>query len=379
MSRQTLMPRRILLSLFALLLAACGSDKKADAGPKGQQASPPSGQRAEAVIAGGCFWCAEADFDKLDGVLETISGYTGGTLDNPAYEDVVTETTGHYEALRIVYDPEKLDYPTLLRYFWRHVDPTDAGGQFCDRGPSYRAAIFTADPAQKAVAEAQKKALDAAGTLPGPVATEILPLGKFWPAEDYHQDYHTKNPLRYGLYRNGCGRDRRVENVWRNTPDSAFVLKAETAASRQITTESPRDFASTLSSVRKAVAENGFTLLAEVDHAAGAKKVGLTLAPSTLLIFGNPAGGTPLMLADPEIGIDLPLRMLVYQDDDGKTHIVRQNLTNILLEAGARDRYAGFVLRQEAGIVEAIEQKLAAIAAAGAGNTGGTPPARARR
>lgn len=373
------MPRRILVSVLALLLAACGPDRKADAGPKAPPAAPPSGQRAEMVIAGGCFWCIEADFDKLDGVLETISGYTGGTLDNPSYQDVVTETTGHYEALRIVYDPVKLDYPTLLRFFWRHVDPTDAGGQFCDRGPSYRAAIFAADPTQKAVAEAQKKSLDAAGTLPGPVTTEILPLGKFYPAEDYHQDYYTKNPLRYGLYRNGCGRDRRVETVWRNTADSAFALKEVSAATRQVSTESARDFASTLASVKKAVAENGFTLLAEIDHAAGAKKVGLPLGPSTLLIFGNPAGGTPLMLADPAIGIDLPLRVLVYQDDEGKTHIVRQNLTNILLDAGSRDRYAGFVLRQEAGIVEAIEQKLAAIVAAGSAASGGSTPSRAKR
>lgn len=372
------MPRRLILAVLALFLAACGPEKKAEAGPKGPAASP-SGQRAEAVIAGGCFWCIEADFDKLDGVLETISGYTGGALENPAYEDVVTETTGHYEALRIVYDPAILDYPTLLRYFWRHVDPTDAGGQFCDRGPSYRAAIFAADPAQKAVAEAQKKSLDAAGTLPGPVTTEILPLAKFWPAEDYHQDYYKKNPLRYGLYRNGCGRDRRVATVWRETPDSAFALKEVAAAGRQITTESTRDFAATLASVKKAVADNGFTLLAEIDHAAGAKKVDLPLGPSTLLIFGNPAGGTPLMLADPAIGIDLPLRVLVYEDPDGKTWILRQNLTNILLEAGARNRYAGFVLRQEAGIVEAIEQKLAAIAAAGSSGASAAITPRARR
>lgn len=199
---------RTLAAGIALALAACG------AGPAAQTADTSfAGPTAEAVFAGGCFWCIEGDFEKLDGVVEAVSGYTGGALRNPTYEQVSTETTGHYEAVRVVYDPAQVSYAQLVEYFWRHVDPTDPGGQFCDRGPSYRTAVFVTE-AQRAEAEASRRALEASGVLPAPVATEILPLGDFWEAEDYHQDYASKNPVRYGFYRNACGRDARVAEVW---------------------------------------------------------------------------------------------------------------------------------------------------------------------
>lgn len=202
------------LAALALLGAACSGQTQTTMTP----ATTPAGA-AEAVFAGGCFWCVEHDFEALPGVIEAVSGYTGGTLENPRYEDVVTETTGHYEAVRVIYDPSVVTYEALLDHFWRHVDPTDAGGQFCDRGPSYRTAIFVTE-GQRAAAEASRAALQASGVLPAPVVTEVLPLQTFWTAEDYHQDYADKNPVRYRFYRTGCGRDARVAEVWRNAPAS---------------------------------------------------------------------------------------------------------------------------------------------------------------
>lgn len=180
---------------------------------EGPTGSPPlMVNQADAVFAGGCFWCVESDYDKLDGVLETISGYTGGNGDNPTYKNHTSK--GHYEAVRVIYDPRKISYDELVTYFWRHVDPTDAGGQFCDRGDSYRTAIFVETDAERDVAEAQKAALDAQGILPGPVVTPVLDQSTFWPAETYHQDYYTKNPLRYRYYRLSCGRDSKIKDIW---------------------------------------------------------------------------------------------------------------------------------------------------------------------
>lgn len=175
--------------------------------------APSSSELEEAVFAGGCFWCVEADFDKVPGVRETISGYTGGHLENPKYKDVTRENTGHYEAVRVVYDPAEVSYSELVEYFWRHVDPTDAGGQFCDRGDSYRTAIF-ATPDQRDTAEASKAALEASGVLSNPVVTPVLDAATFWEAEAYHQNYYRKNRLRYRYYRSACGRDARVKEVW---------------------------------------------------------------------------------------------------------------------------------------------------------------------
>lgn len=172
--------------------------------------------QAAAVFAGGCFWCLETDFDKLDGIVHTTSGYAGGHVKNPSYRDVTSETSGHKEVVRVVYDTGKLTYAQVLDFYWHHVDPTDDGGQFCDRGDSYESAIFVADEAQRATAEASKAAIDAKGVLPGPIVTPILPLDTFWAAEVYHQDFHEKNPGRYLPYRMGCGRDMRVAEVWKN-------------------------------------------------------------------------------------------------------------------------------------------------------------------
>jgi peptide-methionine (S)-S-oxide reductase len=163
-----------------------------------------------AIFAGGCFWCVESDFDKVEGVVSTISGYIGGSTDNPTYQDHTA--AGHREAVEITYDPAVVSYEQLLRSFFRSVDPTDDGGQFCDRGFSYTTAVYTLDDAQAAQAEAAKQ--DAAATLGQAIVTEIAAAPTFWPAEDYHQDFYEKNPLRYNYYRSACGRDDRIEALW---------------------------------------------------------------------------------------------------------------------------------------------------------------------
>ena len=167
-----------------------------------------------AVFAGGCFWCTESDFEKVDGVIEAVSGYTGGRMKNPTYKQVSGGGTGHIEAVKITYDADKISYNQLLDIFWRHIDPTDAGGQFVDRGAQYRSAIFYANDEERQMAEASKKSLAASGRFDRPVVTEILPLGSFYVAEDYHQDYYKKNPLRYKWYRSGSGRDRFLKATW---------------------------------------------------------------------------------------------------------------------------------------------------------------------
>ena len=194
---------------FPLLLAASATlGACANAAP----ASAPSANRAEAIVAGGCFWCTEADFDKLPGVIRTTSGYTGGTVANPTYKQVSGGGTGHIEAVRIVYDPRKVSYESLANHLLRTVDPLDGGGQFCDRGYQYKSALFVATPQQRRAAEAAKAR--AAAALKKPVATLILPAARFYPAEEYHQDYYKKNPVRYRFYRWNCGRDQRLKEVW---------------------------------------------------------------------------------------------------------------------------------------------------------------------
>jgi peptide-methionine (S)-S-oxide reductase len=169
-------------------------------------------QRATAIFAGGCFWCMEPPFDKTEGVLSTVSGYTGGQEETPTYEEVSAGGTGHYEAVKIEYDPAKVSYEKLLDVFWPNIDPFDASGQFCDKGQQYRAAIFYATEGEKSLAEESKKRIEQ--KLGKTIATEVLPASAFYPAEDYHQDYYVKNPIRYRLYRYGCGRDARLKAVW---------------------------------------------------------------------------------------------------------------------------------------------------------------------
>ena len=169
---------------------------------------------ATATFAGGCFWCMEPPFDKLDGVISTTSGYTGGHQADPTYKQVSSGSTGHTEAVRIEYDPEKISYEQLLAVFWRNIDPTTPDRQFCDSGSQYRAGIFYHDDDQKAAAEESLKAIEQTKTFAEPVVTEITAAGTFYPAEAYHQDYYLKNPLRYKYYRFACGRDQRLEQLW---------------------------------------------------------------------------------------------------------------------------------------------------------------------
>lgn len=167
-----------------------------------------------AVFAGGCFWCTEADFDKVPGVVETVSGYIGGSAATANYPAVSAGGTGHIEAVAVFYDPAKTDFPQLVEAFWPTVDPVTPNAQFCDHGPHYRSALFYADETQKSVLEASRDALAASGKLNKPIVTEILPQTAFYPAEEYHQDYYLKNPIRYKYYRSRCGRDARLQELW---------------------------------------------------------------------------------------------------------------------------------------------------------------------
>jgi peptide-methionine (S)-S-oxide reductase len=177
-----------------------------------QPAAAPPGGLAKATFAGGCFWCMEPPFDKLPGVVSTTSGYTGGQLKNPSYEQVSSGGTGHTESVQVVYDPSKISYAKLLEVFWHNVDPLTPNRQFCDIGEQYRTAIFFHNEEQKRLAEATKAQVQK--ELGKPVVTEIAPAGPYYAAEEYHQDYYQKNPIRYKYYRNGCGRDRRLEQLW---------------------------------------------------------------------------------------------------------------------------------------------------------------------
>lgn len=167
----------------------------------------------KAIFAGGCFWCMQADFDKVPGVISTKAGYTGGYVNNPTYKQVSYKKTGHVEAVQVTFDPSKTNYETLLNVFWKNIDPTDAGGQFCDRGSSYTAAIFTLNAEQEKLAEASKTQLIKRQRF-AKVVTPIKPAKKFWEAEAYHQYYYKKNPIRYKYYRYRCGRDKRLEKLW---------------------------------------------------------------------------------------------------------------------------------------------------------------------
>lgn len=169
-------------------------------------------EAARATFAGGCFWSVERFFDKVDGVISTVSGFTGGTKKNPTYEQVVAGGTGHAEAVQVTYDPKKVSYEKLLDVFWHNIDPLTPNGQFCDFGEQYRTAIFYNDEMQRRLADGSKKALQ--GRIKKPIVTQIVTASEFYPAEDYHQDFHLKNPLHYERYRIACGRDRQLEEIW---------------------------------------------------------------------------------------------------------------------------------------------------------------------
>lgn len=182
-------------------------------GPQAPFKSARTDGLEEMIIAGGCFWCVESDFEKLDGVQEAVSGYTGGSLDDPTYKKVGTNRTGHYEAVKVIYDPAVVSFRQLVDHYWRTVDPTDSRGQFCDKGESYRTAIF-ATPEQRLDAEESLKLIEINKPFKAAIVTPILPAVTFYDAEDYHQNYYKRNSLRYKYYRNSCGRDKTLKKLW---------------------------------------------------------------------------------------------------------------------------------------------------------------------
>jgi len=208
--------RRLVIFLLALALLVPAASAKG------------KGASAFAVFAGGCFWCMESDFEKVDGVRSVTSGYTGGSVASPTYEQVSAGGTGHTEAVRIIYSPEVVSYDELLQVFWRHIDPTVSDRQFCDKGSQYRAAIFYEDEAQREAAERSRTELERTKPFPEPIVTEITAASTFYPAEEYHQDYYKKHPAKYSYYRKGCGRDKRLAELW------GEERKAETMSDEQL-------------------------------------------------------------------------------------------------------------------------------------------------
>jgi peptide-methionine (S)-S-oxide reductase len=205
--RRTVPSALAVLALGAVVALAQGQPPKAAANPKGL---------AKATFAGGCFWCMVKPFVDLPGVVQVVSGYAGGQKRNPTYEEVGAGITGHAESVQIIYDPAKTSYARLLEVYWHNIDPTSPEGQFCDRGHQYRSAIFVQNDDEKRLAEESKVAQQAevAKTVNKPIVTEIVPFTEFWPAEEYHQYFYQKNPVRYESYRLGCGRDRRLQEIW---------------------------------------------------------------------------------------------------------------------------------------------------------------------
>ena len=193
---------------------ATAGTSTATAGATAGAAAKASVSTAKAIFAGGCFWCVESDFDKVPGVISTTSGYTGGKTVNPSYAQVSSHSTGHAEAVEVLFDPAKVSYERLVEHYWRTIDPTTRDRQFCDAGSPYRTAIFAVDAEQLRAATASRAALEKSKPFKDPVVTEVALAGAFYPAEEYHQDYYLKNPLRYKYYRTGCGRDARLKQLW---------------------------------------------------------------------------------------------------------------------------------------------------------------------
>jgi len=211
--------KKIVLFIAPLFVMACSSAESqitaTQDAPANKLTMASSDTLDSFIVAGGCFWCVESDFEKLDGVIEAVSGYTGGRTDNPTYKQVSYNDTGHYEAVEITFDPAKVSYETLINHYWTTVDPTDPTGQFCDKGESYRTAIFARED-QLDIAQASLAQVKQDKPFSAPIVTPILPTSTFYKAEDYHQDYYKKNPVRYKVYRTGCGRDARLKKLWGN-------------------------------------------------------------------------------------------------------------------------------------------------------------------
>jgi peptide methionine sulfoxide reductase msrA/msrB len=209
---------KLRLTVFCTLLAAGGLWVLGGAQAREAKAAKTQPGLARATFAGGCFWCMEPPYDKIPGVVSVTSGYAGGSVKNPSYEAVSTGMTGHAESVQIQYDPARVSFEQLVEVFWRNIDPTDGGGQFCDRGSQYRSVLFYEGDSQKRAAEESRRALDESHVLPKPVVTMIEPLPAFYPAEEYHQGFCKKNPSRYYSYRAGCGRDQRLKQLWDKVP-----------------------------------------------------------------------------------------------------------------------------------------------------------------
>lgn len=210
---------RLTLLTMAVTLAGVGALASGPANPEPPKkeavpAKKEEPKQATALFAGGCFWSMESAFDKLPGVISATSGYTGGTKENPTYDEVSSDSTGHAEAVQIVYDPSKVTYAQLLQVYWHNVDPLTPNAQFCDHGSQYRSAIYFQDAEQQRLAEESKRQLEASGRFKKPIVTQLVAASTFYPAEDYHQDYAQKNPVRYRYYRSGCGRDVRLKELW---------------------------------------------------------------------------------------------------------------------------------------------------------------------
>ncbi|HXG72191.1 MAG TPA: peptide-methionine (S)-S-oxide reductase MsrA [Gemmatimonadaceae bacterium] len=209
---------RSFIAAFAatVVLSSAGAAQSAQLSNAGTSAAlvAPAAPLDTAVFGGGCFWCMEPPFDRLSGVISTTSGYAGGTLLNPTYKQVSNGGTGHVEVVRVIYDPARVSYARLLDVFWRNIDPLTANRQFCDAGDQYRSAIFFQNEAQRAASIASKTAIERSRRFNRPIVTEITARARFYPAEEYHQDYYTKNPVRYKFYRGRCGRDERLKELW---------------------------------------------------------------------------------------------------------------------------------------------------------------------
>ena len=206
-----------LIAAIALVFVAGRGAVQAQAPATDKGAAAPARVPAKtevATFAGGCFWCVESDFDKVEGVVATVSGFMGGKTPNPTYKQVTAGGTGHIEVVSITFDPAKVSYKKLVDHFWKTIDPYDAGGQFCDRGESYTTAIFAHSPEQRKIAEASKAEIEKSGPLKQPLATTVRDAGPFTAAEDYHQNFYVTNPVRYKFYRYGCGRDQKLEALW---------------------------------------------------------------------------------------------------------------------------------------------------------------------
>ncbi|NJN31741.1 MAG: peptide-methionine (S)-S-oxide reductase MsrA [Synechococcales cyanobacterium RM1_1_8] len=212
-----LAPKKLIVPLLlvcTVAIASCSQPNASLADPAPANPALANQALAQATFAGGCFWCMEKPFDQLEGVVSTTSGYTGGQVENPTYQQVSAGRTGHTESVRVLYDPKQVGYDQLLKVFWHNVDPLDAKGQFCDKGSQYRSGIFYETEEQRQLALASKADLESQQQFQQGLATEITAASEFYPAEDYHQNYYQTNPVRYNFYRKACGRDRRLTQIW---------------------------------------------------------------------------------------------------------------------------------------------------------------------